>query len=121
MPHPRSAIALVFLVTACTTWAPITTPVPDPGRVDRGPFRIVGTDSFTRVGEYLTADSQMVRYSRKDGDRDSIPRPSVARIEARKFNPAGTGVLLGVIVIFTLAMRGMMDGMFVGGGTGGIY
>src|SRR6186997_2319841 len=121
MHLPRPALALVLLLTSCMTWASTPLPAPAPGRVDAGPFRIVGTDSFTRVARELTVDSLMVRYTREDKGRDSLPHRAVARIEVRKFNTAGTAVLAGAAILLGLAMSGMMDGMFSGGTGGTIY
>jgi hypothetical protein len=104
----RTLLPVLLLLSACITWAPVPAPTPDPGGVEPGPIRIVGSDSFVRVARAVTIDSQMVRFTRPDATLDSIPRSAVARFERKKFNATGTIALAGVILIV---------GYFVGAAT----
>jgi hypothetical protein len=114
---PRLLLPLLCLLTACTHWVPIADPTPDPARIEPGPIRIVGTDSFVRLGRTVTIDPQMVRFSRTDATLDSLPRAAVARFEKRKFNATGTIALIGAFVITGIVLSEAMGDMFTGSGS----
>jgi hypothetical protein len=114
---PRLLLPLLCLLTACTHWVPIADPTPDPARIEPGPIRIVGTDSFVRLGRTVTIDPQMVRFSRTDATLDSLPRAAVARFEKRKFNAVGTVALLGAILVTGFVLSEGADDLFSGSGS----